>query len=89
MVTSVVLVAMVIGEWWLRRRHKLFNAKTSERIAQLDVRYGVLYENYKSTCFWWEPYILLRRLILTLTFVLMRGQEPLISRYFLIVVGID
>lgn len=25
---------------WLRRRHKLYNAKTSERIASLDVRWG-------------------------------------------------
>eukprot|EP01108_Squamamoeba_japonica_P001862 TRINITY_DN1832_c0_g1_i2.p2 TRINITY_DN1832_c0_g1~~TRINITY_DN1832_c0_g1_i2.p2 ORF type:complete len:317 (-),score=189.69 TRINITY_DN1832_c0_g1_i2:73-1023(-) len=84
MLPYVVGVPLAFGAlltlWNVRGR--LYVSRCARRIADADVRYGVLYENYKHRSFLWECFILVRRLVLVLVVVFVppdRGRSPLLT----------
>jgi predicted outer membrane repeat protein len=56
-------------------RNKLILSRSAQRVADIDVRYGVLYENYKHSAFLWESFNLLRRLAMALVTIFLSSDE--------------
>jgi hypothetical protein len=63
-VAMPLALAALLLVWY--RRGRLIVSRSAERVADIDVRYGVLYENYKHKAFLWEVFNLLRRVAMAM-----------------------
>lgn len=63
-VAMPLALAALLLVWY--RKGRLIVSRSAERVADIDVRYGVLYENYKHKAFLWEVFNLLRRVAMAM-----------------------
>jgi predicted outer membrane repeat protein len=77
MLPVVIAMPVTLGAVLLlwNRRNKLILSRSAQRVADIDVRFGVLYENYKHSAFLWEAFNLLRRLAMALVTIFLSSDE--------------
>ena len=85
-----VALAATLAIWnWQGR---LYVSRSAQRIADMDVRCGVLYENYKHRAFLWEAFILARRLVTLIIVVFVpinSGRSSLMTLLCYAVLGVS
>jgi hypothetical protein len=43
---------------------------------QIELQYGLMYDKYRYSCYYWETILLIENCLLTLLLVLLQGQPP-------------
>ena len=70
---AVMPVALAVLLFVWNSKNRLIVSRSAERVADIDVRYGVLYENYRHPAYLWEAVNLLRRLAMALFTIFLSG----------------
>ncbi|KAF6254191.1 hypothetical protein COO60DRAFT_1542740 [Scenedesmus sp. NREL 46B-D3] len=60
----------------LRRHNRMENEEQQLASERIELQYGLMYDKYRYSCYYWETILLIENCLLTLLLVLLQGQPP-------------